>query len=75
MTKNATLPQSVLNKGHNAICYNRLCEARSEYFIEASWIQGEYNHADLGNKTTLSTKSRYKLVNGIMWNNDFTILN
>ena len=74
VTKNATLPQSVLNKRHNAICYHRVREAQAAGIIRVGWIQGEYNQADLGTKTTLSTKRRYELVNEIMWNDGFTLL-
>mmetsp|Transcript_15996 Transcript_15996/g.23839 ORF Transcript_15996/g.23839 Transcript_15996/m.23839 type:complete len:1130 (+) Transcript_15996:7540-10929(+) len=74
VTKNATLPQSVLNKRHNAICYHRVREAQAAGIIRVGWIQGEYNQADLGTKTTLSTKRRYELVNEIMWNDGFTSL-
>ena len=42
--------------------------------IRVGWIQGEYDQADLGTKTTLSTKRRYELVNEIMWNDGFTVL-
>ena len=74
VTKNVTLPQSVLNKRHNAICYHRVREAQASEIIRVGWIQGEYNQADLGTKTTLSTKRRYELVNEIMWNDGFTVL-
>ena len=75
VTNNMTLPQSVLNKKHSAMCYHRVQEAQAAEVVRVGWIQSEYNQADLGNKTTLSTKSRYELVNGIMWNDGFTILN
>ena len=75
MTKNVTLPQSVLNNIHNSICYHIVREAQAAEVIRVGWIQGEYKQAGLGNKTTFVTKRRYKLVNKIMWNNGFTILN
>ena len=55
--------------------YNRICEAQDAEVIRFCWIQGEYNQADLGNKTTLNTKVRYELVNEIMWNDFLTVLN
>ena len=75
MTKNATLPQSVPNKRHTEICYHRVCKAQASEVIRVVWIQGEYNQYDLGTKTNLITKRRYKLANEIMRNNGFTILN
>ena len=58
MTKNATLPQSVLNKSHNEICYHRVCKAQAAEVIILGWIQSEYNQADLVTTTNLSTKRR-----------------
>ena len=75
MTKNVALPQSVLNKSHNEICYHRFREAQTAEVVRVGWIQGEYNQADLGTNTTLSTKRRYTLMNKIMWNDGFTIFN
>ena len=73
--ENVTLPQLVLNKRHNVIFYHRVRETQDMYFIIVVWIQGEYKQAELRNKTTLSTNIRYKLVNEIMCNDGFMILN
>ena len=73
--QNVTLPQSVINKKHNEICYHRVRKEQETEVIRVGWIQGEYKRANLGTKNTFSTKRRYKLVNKIMWNNGFTILN
>ena len=73
--ENVTLPQLVLNKRHKVICYHRVREAQDAYVIIVVWIQGEYNQAELRTKTTLSTNIRYKLVNEIMCNDGFMILN
>ena len=75
VTNNVVLPHSILNKSHNAIYYYRLCKAQAAYVIRLIWIQGEYNQSDLGTNTTLSAKRRYKLVNDVMWNVGFAILN
>ena len=75
VTKNLTLPQSVLNKRHNALFYHRVSYAQAVEVIRVGWIQGEYNQADLLTKTTLSTKRSYKLASKIMRNNGFVILN
>ena len=59
---NASVPTSILNKRHNAICYHHVREAHTAGTIRVGWIQGEYNKADLATKTTLSTKRRYELI-------------
>ena len=59
MTNDISLPQSLLSKSHNSICYHRVSEAQDADVIRVGWIQGEYNQADLGTKLTLSTKRRY----------------
>ena len=72
---NITLSQSFLNKRCNAIFYHRVHEVQAAEVIRVGWIQGEYDQSDLDTKTKLSTKRRYKLVNGIMWNDGFMLLN
>ena len=75
VTNNVTLSHSVLHKRQNTICYHRVHKEQSAEVIRVGWIQGEYNQYYLGTKTTLITKRRYKLVNQIMWNDGFMILN
>ena len=75
MTNIVTLPQSVLKKRHNSICYHRVYEEQAVEVIGVGWIQGEYNQAHLGTSINLSKKRRYDLVNEIMWNNSFMIMN
>ena len=58
VTNNASIPHSVLNKRHNAICYHRVREAQAANIIRVAWINGEYNQADLSTKTTISTKRK-----------------
>ena len=65
---NSSIPTSVLNKKHNSICYHRVREAQAADTIRVNWIEGEYNKADLGTKTTLSTVRRYNLINSIFDN-------
>lgn len=66
---NASVPTSVLNKRHNAICYHRVREAHTAGTIRVGWIQGEYNKADIGTKTTIPTKRRYELINTLFTEN------
>jgi len=63
---NSSVPTSVLNKRHNAICYHRIREAQAAGMIRVGWIEGEKNVADLFTKTTLSNESRSKFVQFII---------
>ena len=58
VTNNTTLPQSVINNRQNSICYHIVRESQAAELIIFGWIQVDYNQADLGTKTTLSTKRR-----------------
>ena len=58
VTNNVTLPQSVLNKRHNAIYYQKVRGEQDGEVIGVGWIQGYYNKDDLGTNTTLITKRR-----------------
>lgn len=62
---NASIPTSILNKKHNAICYHLVREAQAADIIKVGWIDGEYNKADLLTKTTLSTSRGYALSNSV----------
>ena len=66
---NSTVPASVLNKRHNAICYHRVREAQAAGTIRVGWIKGEFNLADLFTKTTMPGNLRHGLVMNI-FNND-----
>ena len=61
VTKNVSVPESVLNKKHNLICYHRIREAVASGVWRVAWIQGEYNQADLLTKTTLSTERKLNI--------------
>ena len=65
---NATVPASVLNKRHNAICYHRVREAQAAGIIYVSWIPGQENLADLFTKTTMSGNVRNDMVESIFCN-------
>ena len=68
VVSNSSRIESILNKKHNSICYHRVRESQAAGTIHVSWIEGEYNKADLGTKTTLSTVRRYNLINSIFDN-------
>jgi len=66
---NSSVPTSVLNKRHNAICYHRVREAQAAGVIRVGWIEGEKNVADLFTKTTLSNESKREFIQFIFDNN------
>ena len=70
---NSSIPTSVLNKRHNAICYHRVREAQAAGVIRVGWIEGKYNVADLFTKTTLSNEAKRTFVQYI-FNNQVTPL-
>jgi len=59
---NSSVPTSVLNKRHSAICYHRVREAQAAGIIRVGWIEGERNVADLFTKTMISNESKRKFV-------------
>ena len=65
---NSTIPASMLNKKHNAICYHKVRESQAAGTIRVGWISGEYNKSDLLTKTTLNTGRRYDLMNSLFCN-------
>ena len=50
VVKNTSLPESTLNKKHNAICYHRVREAVAAGWIRVAWVRSCYNIADLFTK-------------------------
>ena len=65
---NASVPVSVLNKGHNAICYHIVREAQASQIIRMVWIDGDMNIADLLTKTTLATNKTHDFIMNIFGN-------
>ena len=61
ITKNASVPESVLNKKHNSICYHRVRDAVASSAQRVAWIQGEYNQANLLTKRTLSIERKLNI--------------
>ena len=70
---NSSVPTSVLNKRHNAICYHRVREAQAAGVIRVEWIEGKFNVADLFTKTTVSNEAKRTFVQCI-FNNQVTPL-
>ena len=72
---NISIHSSVLDKKHNSICYHRVQEVHTAGNIRVGWISGEYNKYDIGMKTTIREKRRYKLLNSIFNEKLSTITN
>ena len=72
---NASVPASVLNKRHNAICYHRVREAQAASIIRMAWIKGEVNIADLFTKTTLASNKKHDFIDNIFGNRATVIEN
>ena len=66
---NSSVPTSVLNKRHNAICYHSVREAQAAGILRVGWIPGEYNLADLFTKTSMAGNVKNYLVQSIFDNN------
>ena len=62
MVKNSSVPESVLNKINNAICYYRVRESHADGTFRVRWIPGEYNHADLLIRNTMKGNMRHRIV-------------
>ena len=62
----SSVPTSVRNKRHSAICYHRVREAQTVGMIRVGWIPGEYNLVDLFTKTTMLGNTRHGFVMNIV---------
>ena len=70
---NASVPVSVLNKRHNAICYHRVREAQAAMIIKTGWIPGDLNLADLLTKTTMAGNKKDGFVRKLFCNDAVVI--
>jgi hypothetical protein len=66
VVKNASIPESALNKKANAINYNKVREAVAKGIIEIGKEDGQTNLADLFTKVIAGIK-RKLLLKGILW--------
>ena len=73
MVTNSSVPTSVLNKRHNAICYHKVREAQAAGTVIVGWVPGDFNLADLFTKTTMTKEVRHGMVENI-FNNKATVL-
>ena len=71
---NSSVPISVLNKRHNAICYHQVREAQAAQIIRVAWIPGDMNISDLLTKTTMPANKKNQFVQEI-FTNDSTVVN
>ena len=65
---NSSVPASVLNKRHNAICYHRVREAQAAQIIRVAWIPGDLNLSDLLTKTTMPANKKNGFVEQVFTN-------
>ena len=71
---NSSVPASVLNKMHNAICYHRVRKVQALGVLRMAWIGEEHNITDLFTKTTLATNKKHDFITNI-YNNNVTVIN
>jgi hypothetical protein len=64
--KNATRPESVLQKKHNSIAYHRTREAQAAGTVRIAWESGETNLADLLTKSLPGPRLRM-LIKHVLW--------
>ena len=62
VVKNLSIPTSVLNKRHNAICYHMVREAQAAGILQVGWIAGEFNLPDLFTRKKMPGNKRHNLV-------------
>ena len=68
VVKNLSIPTSVLNKRHNAICYHRVREAQASGILRVGWFPGEFNLTYLFTNTTMPGNTRHNLIDSIFSN-------
>ena len=68
VVKNLSIPNSALNKRHNAIYYHRVRESQDAGILRVGCISGEFNLVDLFTKTTMSGNKRHNLVDSMFSN-------
>ena len=51
---NTSVPEYLLNKRHNVICYHGVIESLTATIIRLGWIPGEFNLDYFLNKTTMA---------------------
>ena len=65
VTNNVSVPTSLLNKKHNAICYHKVRECVASGWLRVGWIESKRNLADLFTKV-LPAFTRNHLISGIL---------
>ena len=67
VVKNASIPESRLQKKHNSVCYHRVREAAAAEICRVAKEDGKTNPADLMMKTTQSSGDKRRLGSAFMW--------
>ena len=73
VVKNKSVPESVLKKIHNALCYHRVKEDYKEGTILVGWTPGYFNMSDLPTNTIMGGNISNGIVENI-FNNKATAL-
>ena len=66
VVKNASIPESTLQKKHNSVCYHRVCEAAAGVCRVAK-EDGKTHPADLMKKMTQTLADKRRLCSAFMW--------
>ena len=67
VVKNASIPESRLQKKHNSVCYHRVCEAAAAEICRVAKEDGKSNPADLMTITMQSSGDKRRLGSDFMW--------
>ena len=67
VVKNASIPESRLQKKHNSVCYHQVREAAAAEICRVAKEDGKTNPADLMTKMTQSSGDKRRLGSAFMW--------
>ena len=65
--KNASIPESALQKKHYLVCYHRVHEAAAAGICRVAKEEGKTNPADLMMKMTQTSADKWRLCSAFMW--------
>ena len=67
VVKNASIPESRLQKKHNLVCYHQVREAAATEICQVAKEDGKTNPADLMTKMMQSSGDKRRLRSAFMW--------
>ena len=68
LVTNASMPTSMLNNHHNAMCYHQVRESQAAGKICVRWVPGERKFAELLTKSTVAGNVMHSIVEIIFHN-------